>query len=121
MYIYSFEKLEVWQIARKLGYNIYKITGKFPETEKFGLVNQLRRASISVCSNIAEGNSRISFKEKAHMLRIAYSSLMEVINQLIICADLEFITADELSTFRVVADELSNKLNALYNKTMNKS
>ena len=65
MRVYSFEKLEVWQLARKLTANIYKISKIFPEDEKFGLTSQIRRAAISITSNIAEGSSRQTGKEQA--------------------------------------------------------
>lgn len=79
-YKYSFEKLQVWQLAKSFTVSIYKMTEKFPEIEKFGLTGQLRRASVSICSNIAEGNSRISKKERAYFFQIAFSSTMEVLN-----------------------------------------
>jgi len=66
MYTYSFEKLEVWKLARELVKEIYRLTEKFPSEEKFGLIGQLRRASVSVSSNLAEGSSRKSAKEQAH-------------------------------------------------------
>ncbi|MBA7591220.1 hypothetical protein ES708_33372 [subsurface metagenome] len=116
---YSFENLNVWQVARSFTVKIYKTTERFPDIEKFGIVSQLRRASISICSNIAEGNSRISPKERAHYFQIAYSSTMEVLNQLIIASDLEFLSEKELSEFRNSIDEISNKLNALYKKQLN--
>lgn len=63
MYTYSFEKLEVWQLARKLTRQIYEVTGAYPAEEKFGLISQLRRAVVSIGSNIAEGATRSSAKE----------------------------------------------------------
>jgi len=83
------------------------------------MVSQLRRASISICSNIAEGNSRISPKERAHFFQMAYSSTMEVLNQLIIATDLDFLTEKELLELRNSIDEISNKLNALHKKQLN--
>ncbi len=77
MYVYSFEKLEVWKESKKLTKIIYQITSHYPENEKFGLTSQLRRASISVCSNLAEGSARITPKDKAHFSTMAYSSLIE--------------------------------------------
>jgi four helix bundle protein len=91
MKIYSFEKLECWQQARKLSVWTYKITKQYPADEKFGLVSQMRRAAISVASNIAEGTSRKSKKDQAHFSTIAYSSTIELLNDLIISNDLEFI------------------------------
>jgi len=114
MYTFSFEKLEVWQLSRKLSVSIYKTTASFPSEEQYGLISQLRRASVSVSSNIAEGNSRFSQKDKAHFFEMSFSSLMEVMNQLIISFDLGFIPNETLNIYRKNIAELSNKLNALH-------
>jgi four helix bundle protein len=100
MYTFSFEKLIVWQEARSLTKNIYKITKTFPDEERFGLTSQLRRAMISVCSNLAEGSSRAHSKEQTQFYQIAYSSLMEVLNQIIIESDLEYIDLQLYETIR---------------------
>ncbi|MDI1317285.1 four helix bundle protein [Flavobacterium sp.] len=92
MYIFSFEKLEVWIEAKNFSKTIYAITSKFPETEKFGLISQLRRASISIASNMAEGSARKSFKDKAHFTSMAFSSAVEVLNQFILSFELTFVT-----------------------------
>lgn len=97
MKIYSFEKLACWQQARELAVWIYKITKSFPVEEKFGIVNQMRRAAVSITSNLAEGTSRVSKKEQAHFSTIAYSSTIELMNDLIIVKDLSFLS-DELYT-----------------------
>jgi four helix bundle protein len=120
MYQYSFEKLEIWQLSRVLVKDIYSITQSFPDSEKFGLTNQLRRAAISISSNIAEGNGRSSNKDKARFIEIAYSSLLEVINQLILSNDLNFISDKTLEILRVNIDELSNKLNSFRKKLFDK-
>ena len=90
MKIYSFEKLECWQHARRLAVWTYHSTKKFPE-EKFGLISQMRRAAISVASNIAEGTSRKSSKDQSHFSTVAYSSTIELLNDLIISNDLLFL------------------------------
>ena len=74
MHIYSFEKLDVWMEARQLVKWIYIHTASFPSEEKFGLVMQLRRAAISIVSNLAEGSGRQSSKDQAHFSQIAYGS-----------------------------------------------
>ena len=71
MYVFGFEKLAVWKEARILTVLIYQLTEKFPDKEKFGLTNQMRRASVSVKANIAEGISRFSAKEKEHFYSIS--------------------------------------------------
>jgi four helix bundle protein len=113
MFIYSFEKLEVWQLSRKLTVKIYSISRNFPKDELYGLSSQLRRAILSVSSNIAEGTSRASGKDKAHFSVIAFSSLMETLNQLIIANDLGYLSSEELMKLRVKINEIANKLNAL--------
>jgi len=90
-YKFSFEKLNVWHLAKDLTIKIYKITSKFPSSEKYGLVSQINRAAISVPSNIAEGSSRIGLKDKSHFYSIAYSSLMELVSHLMIAKELEFL------------------------------
>ena len=92
MKIYSFEKLECWQKARHLAVWTYGVTQKFPPEEKFGMVSQMRRAAISIASNLAEGSSRKTAKDKNHFSTIAYSSTVELLNDLIIANDLKFIT-----------------------------
>lgn len=115
MFEYNFEKLEVWELSVELTVKIYELTRKFPSEEKFGITNQLRRASNSVSANIAEGTSRLSKKDRARFIQIAYSSLMEVINFLIISNRLNFITYEQLTDFREKIEKLSNKLNAFHN------
>ena len=113
MFIYSFEKLEVWIESKNFTKSIYLVTSKFPETEKYGLISQLRRASISICSNIAEGSARKSFKDKAHFTTMAFSSAVEVLNQLIICCELDFMSENEYFKLRGDLESITNKLNAL--------
>ncbi len=91
MKIYSFEKLECWQHARRLAVWTYYSTKKFPLEEKFGLISQMRRAAISIASNIAEGTSRKSSKDQSHFSTVAYSSTIELLNDLIISNDLLFL------------------------------
>ncbi len=113
MRLYSFEKLEVWNLSRKLTKNIYTISAEFPSEEKFGLVSQIRRAVISVTSNIAEGSSRKSGMEQARFSEIAFGSLMEVLNQLIAANDLGFISEEVINRQRPLIKEIGNKLNKL--------
>jgi four helix bundle protein len=121
MYVYSFEKLEVWKESKKLTKIIYQITSRYPENEKFGLTSQLRRASISVCSNLAEGSARITSKDKAHFSTMAYSSLIEVLNQIIISYELDFIDESDYLNFRILIESLSNKINSLRKFQLNES
>ncbi|MBS1759162.1 MAG: four helix bundle protein [Bacteroidetes bacterium] len=89
MKIYSFEKLDCWQHARKLAAWVYLNTKNFPREEKLGIVSQMRRAAISIASNIAEGTSRTTTKDQAKFSVIAYSSTIELLNDFIISYDLE--------------------------------
>ena len=111
-YKYSFEKLEVWKNSRELVLIIYKITSTFPKEEKYSLIDQMRRSSISISSNLAEGSSRFSKKDKRHYINISYSSLMELLSQLYVVSDLSYITSKELELIKERIYELSNKLNA---------
>ena len=95
-YQFQFEKLNAWHEARKLVLNVYQLLEKFPKTENYALCDQLRRAVVSVPSNIAEGMGRLSIKEQIHFLEIAYASLMEVYCQLQIAVDLGYITPEDL-------------------------
>ena len=113
MNIYGFEKLDVWQKSRLLVRDIYLITKSFPEDERFGLTSQLRRAMISVSCNIAEGTSRWSNKEKIRFIEIAYGSLMEVVNCLMLAFDLEYISEQKILELRFNIDIVANKLNGL--------
>ncbi len=113
MRYYYFEKLDVWQLSKNLSVEIYKLTESYPKNEMFGLVNQIRRATVSVASNIAEGSGRISGRDKAHFIQLAYGSLMEVLNQILISKDLNFISEDKYLDMRSRIEEISNKLNAL--------
>ena len=78
---YGFEKLDAWSKALDLSLGIYEITKLFPESEKFGLISQMRRCAVSVQSNIAEGSARITNKDRRNFYAIAFSSLMELLNQ----------------------------------------
>ncbi|HMI06130.1 MAG TPA: four helix bundle protein [Flavobacterium sp.] len=121
MYSYSFEKLEVWKEAKEFTKIVYLITSAFPDSEKFGLVPQMRRASVSICSNIAEGSSRNSYKDKAYFSNIAFASTMEVLNQLILSFELNFIPENDYFKMRSDIESITNKLNALRNYQLAKS
>lgn len=112
-HIFSFEKLEVWQEARRLAKEVYLITKFFPLEEKYGLSQQIRRAAISVCSNIAEGTSRVGVKDQAHFITMAFGSLMELLNQAIIAHDLEYLSEKQLSDLRSLIQPVSVKLSNL--------
>ncbi|MES2059866.1 MAG: four helix bundle protein [Patescibacteria group bacterium] len=93
--IQNFRDLLAWQEGHKLVLFIYEITNKFPQEEKFGLTNQIRRAVVSITSNIAEGFGRSSAKDKHHFFVMAKTSLSEVENQLLIAKDLGYVTLEK--------------------------
>ncbi len=93
--MHRFKELQVWKLSRVFCKSIYEITANFPDNEKFGLVSQLRRASVSIASNIAEGASRRSNKDFYRFLEIAIGSAYEIETQLLIATDLDFINEME--------------------------
>jgi four helix bundle protein len=95
--MHKFKELEIWKRSRLFCSKIYALTTKFPDSEKFGLTNQLRRASVSIPSNIAEGSSRKSNKDFSRFLQITLGSAYEIETQLLIANDLNFITNSELN------------------------
>jgi four helix bundle protein len=119
MNTYSFEKLDVWNESKDFTKSIYTITSTFPDQEKFGLVSQLRRASVSICSNIAEGSARSTYKDKAHFTTMAFSSAIEVLNQLILSFEMNFISEEVYSKMRLELESITNKLNGLRNYQTN--
>lgn len=114
MKIYSFENLIVWQKSKSLSVVIYKITKTFPKDELFGLVSQMRRCSVSVSSNIAEGSGRHTQKDKARFTEIAYGSALELLNQTIICKELEFVSAENYQIIRNEIEQITLMLDALH-------
>jgi four helix bundle protein len=112
---FSFERLAVWQDSRELAKILYQITKDFPSDEKFGLVSQIRRSAISVSSNIVEGSYRSTNKDKANFMNIAFSSLMELLSQIVISRDLDYISDKQLNELRIVIEKTSNKLASLSN------
>ncbi|VAV82938.1 hypothetical protein MNBD_BACTEROID02-1738 [hydrothermal vent metagenome] len=104
--MHRFKDLEIWKRSRCFCSKIYEVTSKFPDSEKFGLTNQLRRASVSIPSNIAEGSSRHSNKDFTRFLQIAIGSAYEIETQLLIALDLKFISKKELDDLISEIDEI---------------
>jgi len=117
--ISSFKDLLVWQKAIVIVKEVYLLTQKLPEEEKFGLVSQMRRCSVSIPSNIAEGWGRNSTKSYIQFLRIARGSLFELETQLIICKELAFVADKTYNKINNLIVEESKMLNALI-KAINK-
>lgn len=113
---FYFEKLEVWQNSRSFVKEIYTITTNFPDNEKFGLISQIRRASLSISANIAEGMSRKTDKDKARFISISFGSAIEVVNFLILANDLNMINEKDYMHLREKLEKITNQLNSLHNK-----
>ncbi|MGB8993085.1 MAG: four helix bundle protein [Desulfobaccales bacterium] len=111
----SFRDLDVWKLSIEFVKNIYKITNKFPKSELFGLASQLRRAAISIPSNIAEGQGRNSSKEFKQFLGIAQGSLAEIETQLIIANEINYLVGEELSPLLIDLDVIRKMIKALSN------
>ena len=115
--IKNFTDLNAWEQAHVLVLGIYKITKDFPKDEQFGLISQLRRAVVSITSNIAEGFSRNSYKEKTQFYLMSLGSLTEVQNQLIISRDLGYVSKKEFSSIADQTITVSKLLNGLIKKS----
>ncbi len=109
----SYKELKVWQKAVDLVTEIYRVTKQFPREEMYGLVSQMRRAAVSVPSNMAEGWGRGSTKEYIRFLTIARGSLMELETQLIISEKLNYLKAQQLQNLSEQMQEIGKMLNGL--------
>ena len=118
--MYAFENLDAWKESRKLVVAVYQLLDKFPNFEKYALCDQIRRSIVSVPSNLAEGSGRVSPKEQLHFYEISYGSLMESYNQLILAADLKYISNDELEAIQPQIDTVARMLNGLRSTIMKK-
>ena len=117
----SFKDLSVWQRAVQLTLEVYKLTGDFPTSERFGLTNQLRRASVSVASNIAEGYGRSTKGEYVQFLGHARGSVSEVETQLVIARALAFGAKQKLDTAESLCNEVGRMLRAMMKTLQSKS
>lgn len=108
--MYSFEKLEIWQLSLDLLEKIYHVAEKLPEDEKFGLISQLKRASVSVSLNIAEGRAADSDPEFRRFLGIALKSLVEIIACMKICERLRFLDNITVSNMCAFCDKIEAKI-----------
>lgn len=116
--VYAFEKLRVWNEARELTKNLYKelSDANFPNQESYNLVSQMKRCSVSIASNIAEGTVRQTQKEKQRFINVAYGSAIELISQLIISEDLGFIDESVLKEMREKINTICAMLSGLRRK-----
>jgi len=118
--IFSYQKLEVWQNARKLNKLIFYLTDTFPKDQQFILKAQISRSSLSICANIAEGSGRKKGKDQAHFMRIAFSSLIETECHLILATDLDYIDLKHFENeIKPLINLIGRQLNALYSYNIN--
>ena len=109
----SYRDLEVWKLSIDLVKKVYQVTYNFPDSEKFGLINQIRRAAISIPSNIAEGQGRNSTKEFKQFLAISLGSLAELETQLIIAKEIEYLTQNGLDGLLTPLDRIRKMIKGL--------
>jgi four helix bundle protein len=110
---FSFETLDVYEKARALVSDIYRVQRTFPSEERFGLCDQLRRAAVSITANLAEGSGRQSIKEKIHFIEISYGSLMEVFCELQTACDLGYMTEERFNLIRPDFTDIAKMLSGL--------
>lgn len=111
--IYNFTDLKAWQVGHTVVLDVYRITKSFPKEELFGIVSQIRRAAVSITSNIAEGFCRTSGKEKSRFYIIALGSVTEVQNQLLIAKDLTYAQDQEYTKVFDNLKQVHKMLNGL--------
>jgi four helix bundle protein len=111
--MFHFEKLQAWQKAMALADVIYEATRRFPQDERFGLTNQMRRAAVSIASNLAEGTSRHSGPDFAHFIEISAGSLFELVTQSHIANRQQLLPDEQLKGIIGASDELSRMLSGL--------
>jgi len=115
MEVFGYRKLVAYQKAKEVVKRTYKLLKKFPTEERYAMCDQLRRASVSITSNIAEGVNRFSVKDKAHFVEVAYGSLMEVSSQFEIAEDLGYVTSEERLSMDQLIEEDARLLSGLLN------
>ena len=111
--IMKFKNLIVYQKSKELVKQVYALLKQFPDDERFALCGQIRRAAISVPSNIVEGMARLSTKDQSHFLNIAYGSLMELYAQLDIAHDLGYVSEDDFAKIEVDIEEIDKMIVSL--------
>jgi len=109
----TYKDLEAWQSAMALVLEVYRSTAKFPREEMFGLTSQLRRAAVSVASNIAEGKGRFSDRELSQFLAVARGSVFEIETQIAIAFDLRFLAEPQAQELSKRCSEVGRLLNGL--------
>jgi len=111
----TFEDIKAWQLSREFRKEIYEITKKFPEEERYVLTGQIRRATISITANIAEGYGRYSFQENIQFCRISRGSVNEVLDHLITAFDEKYITEEEFNNLYQKGKDIEKAINGYIN------
>jgi four helix bundle protein len=117
--IKDFKDLQVWQVARELRTELYRLANSLPDFEKFGLASQIRRAASSVTANIAEGFGRFGYQENAQMCRQARGSVYELRDHLTTCVDQGYISPAEGERLDTLASRVGQLLNGYLRSTLN--
>lgn len=117
--LFSYRNLVAYQRAKVLVIEVYKLLKLFPKEENYALCDQLRRAVISIPSNIAEGMGRVSIKEQIHFIEIAFGSLSEVMCQIELAKDLNYITANQIMEIENLVRDIAKLLSGLRTKRLN--
>ena len=115
MEVFGYRRLIAYQKAKEVVKKSYKLLKRFPAEERYALSDQLRRSSVSITSNIAEGINRYSVKDNSHFIEIAYGSLMEVSSQFEIAEDLGYITSEDRLSMDQQIEEVARLLSGLQN------
>ena len=118
MEFFGYRNLVAYEKAREVVRRVYYVTKSFPKDEVFALSSQMRRAAVSITSNIAEGMTRYSIKDKVHFLEIAYGSLMEVMSQMEVAEDQNYITTAEFQNFEVLVADVARLISGLQKSFM---
>ncbi len=113
--MFNFEKLEAWQHAIEFAHLVYRSTGSFPAEERFGLTNQMRRAAVSVSSNLAEGSSRSSHSDFARFVEISTGSLFELVSQAFVAKQEMFLAENDFAQIYALAERQGRILSGLRN------
>ncbi len=112
-YTYSFEKLSVWKSNRQFTKRLYSVTKTFPKEEQFGITSQVRRATVSISCNLAEGSARVSNKEQNRFYEIAFGSAVEVVNLMILSNDLEMLSDNDYVSLRNEIEKITFDISTL--------
>ena len=113
--VFGYRKLIAYQKGKEVVKRTYQLLKKFPSEERYAMCDQLRRASVSISSNIAEGINRFSVKDKAHFVEMAYGSLMEVSSQFEIAEELGYVSSEDRLSMDMLIEEEARLLSGLLN------